>query len=218
MLKISEENGILKEIIKKRITIKHLNGKETTYTPFTYAEARKNSEAVEEILKFSGELVNRRAQPTVVTAKATTHAIDKATETDTQLCEDINENSEEAQNDSTTVEPTFELCFDRETNEQETNAHDRPSSAEPCFDSDDAEEKPSTRQRQAIVAGIVGAVLLVGSVAFYALKINVTVALVVGIVGLVSVSFALYNIINPNTKFEKIESVEQPVQSSLNLT
>ncbi|WP_341819726.1 hypothetical protein [Wolbachia endosymbiont (group A) of Brachyopa scutellaris] len=142
----------------------------------------------------------------------TTHAIDKATETDTKLCESedlqpICESSEEAQNDSTTVEPTPELCLiesksvDRETNPES------PSSTEPCFDSDDAEEKPSTRQRQAIVAGIVGAVLLVGSVVFYALKIDVTVALVVGIVGLVCVSFALYNIINPNTKLEKVKSV-----------
>ncbi|MFP3031667.1 MAG: hypothetical protein ACEY3M_11215 [Wolbachia sp.] len=74
MLKISEENGILKDILKKRIIIKHSNGKEMTYTPFTYAEARKNSEAVEEILKFSRELVNRRAtqQSTIVTAKTTT--------------------------------------------------------------------------------------------------------------------------------------------------
>lgn len=126
-----------------------------TYTPFTYAEACENSEAVEEILKFSGELVNRRAtqQPTVLTAKTTTtkdenskevckysviniehkdatHAIDKATETDTKLCESedlqpICENSEEAQNDSTTVEPT---SVDRA---------DSPSSAEPCFDATD---------------------------------------------------------------------------------
>ncbi|WP_353288570.1 hypothetical protein [Wolbachia endosymbiont (group A) of Pogonocherus hispidulus] len=79
VLKISEENGILKEIVKKRITIKHSNGEEMTYTPFTYAEARKNSEAVEEILKFSGELVNRRAtqKPTVVTAKTTTARSEK---------------------------------------------------------------------------------------------------------------------------------------------
>ncbi|WP_353269639.1 hypothetical protein [Wolbachia endosymbiont (group A) of Myopa testacea] len=152
VLKISEENGILKEIVKKRITIKHSNGKEMTYTPFTYAEERKNSEAVEEILKFSGELVNRRAtqQSTVVTAKTTTakdenskevhevckysvtnkdttRVIDKATETDTKLCninsEDLQpicESSEEVQNDSTTVEPT---SVDRA---------DSPSFAEPC--------------------------------------------------------------------------------------
>ncbi|WMT84759.1 hypothetical protein NMD99_01780 [Wolbachia endosymbiont of Listronotus oregonensis] len=155
VLKISEENGILKEIVKKRITIKHSNGEEMTYTPFTYAEARKNSEAVEEILKFSGELFNKRAtqKPTVVTAKTTTakdenskevhevckysviniehkdatHVIDKATETDTKLCninsEDLQpicESSEEVQNDSTTVEPT---SVDRA---------DSPSFAEPC--------------------------------------------------------------------------------------
>ncbi len=44
------------------------------------------------------------------------------------------------------------------------------------------------------------------------------VAAVVGIVGLMCIGFALYNIINPNTKLEKVESVEQPIQSSLNLT
>ncbi|WP_265031207.1 hypothetical protein [Wolbachia endosymbiont (group A) of Tiphia femorata] len=38
--------SFLEDILKKRIIIKHSNGKETTYTPFTYAEACKNSEAV----------------------------------------------------------------------------------------------------------------------------------------------------------------------------
>ncbi|MFP3023235.1 MAG: hypothetical protein ACEY3K_10170, partial [Wolbachia sp.] len=98
MLKISEENGILKEIVKKRITIKHSNGKETTYTPFTYAEARKNSEAVEEILKFSGELVNKRVtqQSTVVTAKATTARSEKVLQDNIVVPVDAYENSNES--------------------------------------------------------------------------------------------------------------------------
>ncbi len=63
VLKISEENGILKDILKKRIIIKHSDGEEMIYTPFTYAEECENSEAVEEILKFSrelGDVLNKR--------------------------------------------------------------------------------------------------------------------------------------------------------------
>jgi len=230
VLKISEENGILKEIVKKRITIKHSNGKEMTYTPFTYAEACENSEAVREL----GNLLNKRAtqQPTVVTAKTTTakdenikemhevckysvinkgttHTIDKATETDTKLCE----SSEEVQNDSTAVEPT---SVDRETNEQEPN----PAEIELCFTTDEKDKPPTktTQQRQAILAGVVGAVLLVNCVALYIMKMPV-VAAVVGIVGLACISFALYHALKPNTKLEKVESVEQPiVESSLNPT
>jgi hypothetical protein len=53
------------------------------------------------------------------------------------------------------------------------------------------------------------------SVALYVLEMHV-IAVVGGIVGLVCMSFALYNLFKPNTKLEKIESVEQPImQSSL---
>ncbi|WP_265037749.1 hypothetical protein [Wolbachia endosymbiont (group A) of Hylaeus communis] len=44
------------------------------------------------------------------------------------------------------------------------------------------------------------------------------IAVVVGIVGLACVSYALYDVLKPNTTLEKVESVEQPIQSSLNLT
>src|SRR6266576_1064432 len=91
VLKISEENGILKEIVKKRITIKHSNGKEMTYTPFTYAEACENSEAVREL----GNLLNKRAtqQPTVVTAKTTTARSEKVLQDNIVVPTDAYENS-----------------------------------------------------------------------------------------------------------------------------
>ncbi|MEC4735687.1 MAG: hypothetical protein O7161_07330, partial [Wolbachia endosymbiont of Halictus tumulorum] len=129
----------------------------------------------------------------------------------TKLCninsEDLQpicENSEKAQIE-TTVEPT---SVDRA---------DSPSSAEPCFDATDEKDKPLTQQRQAILAGVVGAVLLASGVALYIMKMPV-VAAVVGIVGLSCVSYALYDVLKPNTTLEKVESVEQPIQSSLNLT
>ncbi|GFQ69410.1 uncharacterized protein TNCT_326821 [Trichonephila clavata] len=88
-----------------------------------------------------------------------------------------------------------------------------------CFDNGsskentaDKKEKPSMQQRQAILAGVVGAVLLVSCIASYLLieysKAHV-IAVIGGIVGLVCVSFALYNITNPNTKLEKMEDIEQ---------
>lgn len=150
-----------------------------------------------------------------VEIKRQTNTVDKATETDTQLCnknsetgQPIFESSEKAQNDSveTTVEPT---SVDREAS---------PSSAEPYFDATDEKDKPLTQQRQAILAGVVGAALLASGAALYIMKMPV-VAAVVGIVGLVCVSYALYNALKPGTKLEKVEDVEQPiVESSLNPT
>ncbi|MDX5462118.1 MAG: hypothetical protein O7157_00900 [Wolbachia endosymbiont of Tetragnatha montana] len=89
-----------------------------------------------------------------------------------------------------------------------------PSSTELYFDSKEnsADEKSSKRAIQPIVAGVVGAVLLVSCVASYLLieysKAHV-IALIGGIVGLVCMGFALYNAIKPNTKFEKVEDLEQ---------
>ncbi|GFQ68668.1 uncharacterized protein TNCT_190201 [Trichonephila clavata] len=193
----------LGNILNKRAT-----QQATVVTAKTTTAKDENSKEVHEVCKYS------------VINKGTTHAIDKATETATKLCESedlqpICESSEEAQNDSTTVEPT---SVNRETNKQEPNSLESPSSAEPYFDATDEKDKPLTQQRQAILAGVVGAVLLVSCVALYIMKMPV-VAVVVGIVGLVCIGFALYNIINPNTKLEKVKSVEQPViQFPLNPT
>ncbi|GFR03874.1 uncharacterized protein TNCT_490741 [Trichonephila clavata] len=144
--------------------------------------------------------------------KDATHAIDKATETDTKLCninsedlQPISESSEEAQIENT-VEPT---SVDRA---------DRPSSAELYFDNKEnsADEKSSKKAIQPIVAGVVGAALLVSCVASYLLiessKVHV-IAVIGGIVGLVCMCFALYNALKPGTKLEKVESVKQPIQS-----
>ncbi|WP_253302380.1 hypothetical protein [Wolbachia endosymbiont of Psylliodes chrysocephala] len=99
-----------------------------------------------------------------------------------------------------------------ETDIQEPNASNSLSSAA-CFDNGsskentaDKKEKPSMQQRRAILAGSVGAALLVSSVVAYILKMY-AIAVIGGIVGLACVSYALYNIINPNTKLEKVESV-----------
>ncbi|OJH30288.1 hypothetical protein Wxf_03222 [Armadillidium vulgare] len=142
-----------------------------------------------------------------VTNKDTTHAIDKATETDTKLCESedlqpICESNEEAQIENT-VEPTSEPCFDSRSGNT-------------------VDEKSSKKAIQPIVAGVVGAVLLVSCVASYLLieysKVHV-IAVIGGVVGLACIGFALYNIINPNTKLEKVESVKQQIaESSLNPT
>ncbi|WP_395462714.1 hypothetical protein [Wolbachia endosymbiont of Cantharis cryptica] len=138
-------------------------------------------------------------------------SVDKATETDTQLC---NKNSEDLQPICKNSEKVQQTSV--KADEQEPNTPESPSPAEIelCFDSDatDEQEKPlpkATQQRQAIVASIVGTALLVASVAFYALKIHVTVVVVAGIVGLVCIGCALYNTLNPNTKLEKVEKIEQ---------
>ncbi|WP_265016109.1 hypothetical protein [Wolbachia endosymbiont (group A) of Anoplius nigerrimus] len=191
-------------------SIKTTIEQQTTPTTKTTTAKDENSKEVREVCKYG------------VTNKDTTHVIDKATETDTKLCnknsetgQPIFESSEKAQNDSveTTVEPT---SVDRETNEQEPN----PAEIELCFTIDEKDKPPTktTQQRQAILASVVGAVLLVCGIVACILKMY-AIAVVGGIVGLACVSFALYNIINPNTKLEKVKSVEQPViQSPLNPT
>ncbi|WP_250295849.1 hypothetical protein [Wolbachia endosymbiont of Oedothorax gibbosus] len=61
---------------------------------------------------------------------------------------------------------------------------------------------------QPIVAGVVGAVLLVSCVASYLLiessKVHV-IAVIGGIVGLVCMGFALYNALKPGTKLEQMD-------------
>ncbi|WP_265023380.1 hypothetical protein [Wolbachia endosymbiont (group A) of Epistrophe grossularia] len=187
---------ILKKIWES-ITEKLRNKKGTTTAKVTDMEKSRTSDTLADVEEVKVEI------------KKQTNTVDKATETDTKLCninsEDLQpicESNEEAQNDSTTVEPTSEPCFDRETNEQ---TPDSPSPTEPCFDATDEKDKPLTQQRQAIVIGsVVGAILLASSAALYIMKMPV-VAAVVGIVGLACIGLALYNIINPNTKLEKVE-------------
>ncbi len=167
------------------ITIEH---QPTVVTAKTTTAKDENSKEVHEVCKYS------------VTNKSTTHAIDKATETDTKLCninsEDLKisqpicESSEKAQIE-TTVEPTSEPCFDSRSGNDV-----------------DEKNKPLTQQRQAILAGVVGAALLVSSVALCIMEMHV-IAVIGGIVGLVCMGFALYNAIKPNTKFEKVEDLEQ---------
>lgn len=73
------------------------------------------------------------------------------------------------------------------------------------------------QQRQTILAGFVGTALLVSSVALYILEMHV-IAVIGGIVGLACVGFALYNLLKPNTKLEKVKDVEQlTTQPFLNL-
>ncbi|WP_341823057.1 hypothetical protein [Wolbachia endosymbiont (group A) of Clivina fossor] len=96
-----------------------------------------------------------------------------------------------------------------------------------CFDNRSGKEntvnekeESSTKvmqQRRAIMAGIVGTALLVGSVVFYVLEVHVTVAIAVGIVGLACIGFALYDALKPNTKFERVENTEQLDLSSPSL-
>ncbi|WP_374699021.1 hypothetical protein [Wolbachia endosymbiont (group B) of Limnophora tigrina] len=61
-----------------------------------------------------------------------------------------------------------------------------PSPVEPYDAAGKGENQPTktTHQKQAILAGITGIALLICSIEFYALKIHVTVAAVVEVIGL----------------------------------
>ncbi|WP_264328544.1 hypothetical protein [Wolbachia endosymbiont (group A) of Andrena hattorfiana] len=153
---------------------------------------KEYSKEVHEVRKYS--VINKDA----------THAIDKATETDTKLCEDVNKSSEGLQ-------PTCETSEKAQDAPTETSnaSNDLPlNEIKPC---DAVEEKSSTKttqQRQAILAGVVGTALLVSSVALCIMEMHV-IAVIGGIIGLACVSYALYSALNPNTKLEKVENVEQ---------
>ncbi|WP_244662715.1 hypothetical protein [Wolbachia endosymbiont of Ceratosolen solmsi] len=110
-----------------------------------------------------------------------------------------------------------------ETDIQEQNASNSLSSAA-CFDNGsskentaDKKEKPSMQQRQAILAGVVGAALLVSSIIAYLLKMY-AIAVIGGIVGLACVSYALYSVLKPNTKLEKVEEQSITAHPHLNPT
>jgi hypothetical protein len=182
--------------------LKNRKGNPTTSKEAAMEESRTMPEDVEEVK---------------VEVKEQT-SVDKATETDTQLREDINENNEDLQPACESREEAQNASVDTAT--QEPNVSNDPCSAEikPCFDSDatNGKDKPSTKATQAIIAGSAGIVLLVSSIVSYILKMHV-IAVVGEIIGLACISFALYNILKPNTKLEKVEDIEQPnVQSFLN--
>ncbi|QTP61655.1 hypothetical protein HUB92_01610 [Wolbachia endosymbiont of Wiebesia pumilae] len=86
-----------------------------------------------------------------------------------------------------------------------------------CCDIDAAGKEKDTRsvmhQRKVVVAVSAGVVLLVSSVALYIMKMPVVVA-VVGIAGLSCIGFALYNLLKPNAKLEKVEDIEQLIVES----
>ena len=65
----------------------------------------------------------------------------------------------------------------------------------------------TTQQRQAIMAGGAGIALLVSSIVSYALKMHI-IAVAGVAVGLVCMSFALYNVLKPSTRLEEVKDVE----------
>jgi cation transport ATPase len=69
------------------------------------------------------------------------------------------------------------------------------------------------QHRQAIMAGIVFAALLVA--VSCALKIHVKAVIVVGTAGLPRRGLALYNTPKPNIKLEKVKDIKQPICSVL---
>ena len=146
--------------------------------------------------------------------KETTADTATDTETDIKLYVDINK-------DSDNLDIYQSICESSEgaqnaSTEQQPNASDYLPYTEtkPHLDSrsgNAAGRKPSTelmQQRQAIMAGIVGAALLLVVVSC-TLKIHVKAVVVVGTGGLAWIGLALYNTLKPNTKLEKVEDIKQ---------
>ncbi len=103
-----------------------------------------------------------------VTNKDTIRVIDKATETDTQLREDINKNTKDLQ-------PTCESKEEVQnasvyTTAREPNTPEIQPSTEPFSGSGKGNSAGEKSPNQSIVVGIVGTALLAGSAVFCALK------------------------------------------------
>lgn len=229
VLKVSEEYGILEDILNKTVTMK--DGQEITCTPFDYANI--DSEIAKIFKEFITTIEHRPVPESYkddseknlnattmenkrVIEEATDNAIITESEDATAAIdntesvlikyEDINKTSGDLQ----LIFETSEKAQDALTEEEP----DSPSLTELYFNSKEnsADEKSSKRAIQPIVAGVVGAVLLVSCVASYLLiessKVHV-IEVIGGIIGLACIGFALYNAIKPNTKFEKVEDLEQ---------
>ncbi|MFT4328155.1 MAG: hypothetical protein AB3P07_06260 [Wolbachia pipientis] len=60
------------------------------------------------------------------------------------------------------------------------------------------------RSSQPILAGVIGAMLLVSGVVFCIMEIHI-LAIVIGVIGLACIGFALCSNLEPNTRFEKVD-------------
>ncbi|WCR58413.1 hypothetical protein [Wolbachia endosymbiont of Ctenocephalides felis wCfeJ] len=197
---------VKKAIVKKLRNLKDIAApKETATQGPSVSSGRKLSpgpeKPLEDVLNTETTIEQQTLSPTAT--------VDAAVNIETNIVESC-ENS-----DITTIED--QAASLTASVDETPNASDNLSLAEtkPCFDNSTAneQEKPlpkATQQRRAIVAGLVGVVLLANSLTLYILKMHV-IAVVGGIVGLVCLGFALYNAIKPSTKLEKIEDMEQPV-------
>ncbi|WP_174134093.1 hypothetical protein [Wolbachia endosymbiont of Atemnus politus] len=194
-----------KAIVKK---LKNWKGK-----PTPTASASNSKDFLEEPEKLSEDILSVKTtiEQQIPYPTATT---DTAINIETTTCNNSNTTIEDPDASSTTL-----IVEAKEITAQEPNTPANPSPAEPCSGSgkgNSMDEKSSKRSFQPIIAGIVGVLLLASGAALYIMKMPV-VAVVVRIVGLVCMSFALYYVLKPNTKLEKVADVEQYIiQSSLN--
>ncbi|MGL9718675.1 MAG: WD_0033/WD_0034 family tandem repeat-containing protein [Wolbachia sp.] len=225
-LTVSKSTGILKDLLNKMVAMKHKDGQEVTCTLLDYAKLCKNSKAEDEILKVARDagFLEKTAMnepkdyhpsidiEEVLEAIGENLEVEEQndiphTETNTQLYEDTNKNSEDPQHICESKEDAQNASVD--TTVREPNTPEIQPSTEPCSGSGKGNSVGEKSSNQLIVAGVVGVVLLVGSVASYIMNMPI-VAVVGGIVGLACIGFALYNALNPNTK---LEEVEQPLVS-----
>jgi hypothetical protein len=140
---------------------------------------------------------------------------EETTETGTQPCKKINNGK-----DIDTHQSIYER--NRETQGNFTNSGGKVIKEPHAFKSisfnacinDESynipDEKSSTKviQQRAILAGVVGVVLLVSGIVSHIMKMN-TIAVVGMIAGLACISFALYSTLEPSTKLEKVEQYFQ---------
>ncbi|WCR59214.1 MAG: hypothetical protein PG978_000628 [Wolbachia endosymbiont of Ctenocephalides felis wCfeF] len=142
---------------------------------------------------------------------------------DAELCKDVNKNSEDLDNMEqhqpihensegalnpieTITQELSESPIGIITEDQTQSCSYSKSEKESAENKKEKSSKKATHQK--IIVGSVGTALLVMSVASYVLKMPI-IAVIGGIVGLVCISFALYDILKPNTKLEEIEKTEQ---------
>jgi hypothetical protein len=207
----AREHQLFEQVSKELMTLEHLGSQGELIRTFSAVEYK---DGVVSTRALKAEFITKDTLP-----------ITPAIETDTPTCENSKDSdnaeatNEKNEKDSTTTSTetvTQGLSVSNSTDEGNTlPPTETKDQTKPCSDSESDKEntvnkKPLTKvpqQRQAIMAGGAGKALLVSGVVSCALGMYV-IAVVGGIVGLVCIGFALYNVLKPSTKLEEVKDVE----------
>lgn len=240
VLEASKKNGILKEILNQKVKVKKAEGQEISYTLIDYTN-KQNCKEIAFILKEFEEVLNIEVEAASSNVKIRCEGINKDCRdleirepmfangegtsvnfiTDEQegianiFEKDKEDNTEQYKTNSEnryTNQPIYKISKKEQNTLTNTQEPNRSSQVEPYFNIGYDITKDRKSSNKPILAGVIGAVLLVSGIVFYIMEVHI-LGIVIGIAGLACVSFGLCSNLEPNTRLEK---VEQPTIHSSN--